>query len=93
MRRAVSGLNEARVTVKLYPNPNKGQFSIQVDGVTEPNLVHIINEAGQIIRELTITRQQNNITISGMSPGLYYIQIPDVFGRGKHFSEKVLIMK
>jgi hypothetical protein len=93
MIRAVSGLNEARVTVKLYPNPNKGQFSIQVDGVTEPNLVHIINEAGQIIRELTITRQQNNITISGMSPGLYYIQIPDVFGRGKHFSEKVLIMK
>jgi hypothetical protein len=93
MIRAVSGMNDTRVTVKIYPNPNKGQFSIQIDGSTAAQTVHIINEAGQMIKELTINSQQNNLAISNLSPGLYYIQIPDVFGRGQHFSEKVLIMK
>jgi hypothetical protein len=93
MIRAVSGLNDTRVTVKLYPNPNRGQFSIQVDGRSEAKLLYIINEAGQIIKKLKLNSQQNNITLSGLSPGLYYIQIPDIFGSGKDFSEKVLIMK
>jgi hypothetical protein len=86
-------LNDTRVTVKLYPNPNRGQFSIQVDGRSEAKMLYIINEAGQIVKKLNLDSRQNNITLSGLSPGLYYIQIPDVFGSGKDFSEKVLIMK
>jgi hypothetical protein len=91
--RAVSGMNGTQVTVKIYPNPNRGQFSIQVDGRSIASAVYILNEAGQRIRELTINSQQNNITISGLSPGLYYIQLPDVFGKGKAFLEKMVIMQ
>jgi len=93
MIRAVSGMNGTQVTVKIYPNPNRGQFSIQADGSLEANIVHIVNEAGHTIKKLAINNQQNNLTISDLTPGLYYIQIPDVFGKGKHFSEKVLILK
>jgi hypothetical protein len=94
MIRAVSGMDDTQVTVKIYPNPNRGQFSIQVDGwITGTSAVMIINQSGQLVKQLIISDQQNNITVSGMSAGLYTIQIPDVFGKGKHFSEKIMIMK
>jgi hypothetical protein len=93
MIRAVSGLNDTRVTVKIYPNPNRGQFSIQVDGSTADQTVQILNEEGQMVRKLKIDSQQNNLIICNLSAGLYYIRIPNVFGKGSHFSEKVLIIK
>ena len=35
----------------------------------------------------------NNINITGLSAGTYIIRIPDVFGQGESFAEKVVVIR
>ena len=42
-----TSLNEENINVKLFPNPNKGEFSIQIDN--DDNIASIYDLKGQII--------------------------------------------
>lgn len=88
--RAVSGSNSGLV-VSLYPNPGHGQFTLRVDGTDKPYSALITDERGQLIRRIDATGN-NNVDVTGLQPGLYVIYLPDIFGQGQSFTEKVLIV-
>ncbi len=68
---ALEEINQTSDNLFLYPNPNKGTFSI----ITKKNsVILIINELGQVIRKYTLL--ENNpfeIKVSDLNPGIYFV--------------------
>lgn len=90
--KAVKGMGETQVSVMLYPNPNYGQFTIRLDGVNRSYDAVITDMGGKTVRQLRLTNT-SSVNITGLSAGTYIIRIPDVFGEGQAFSEKVMVVK
>jgi Secretion system C-terminal sorting domain len=90
--KAVRGMGDTQVSVLLYPNPNYGQFTIRLDGVTKTYDATITDMGGKLVKQLKLGNN-NNVNITGLSAGTYIIRIPDVFGEGESFTEKVMIVK
>ncbi len=64
----VLGENES---VKIYPNPNSGEFSII--STTEINL-KLVNELGQVVKIISLNNSNNkNVSITNLSAGIYFI--------------------
>jgi hypothetical protein len=89
--KAVSGDGTSGLSVLIYPNPAHGQFTLRVDGNDKHYKAIIVDVLGQVVRQVEATGT-NNVSIGGLKPGLYFVQIPDIFGKGKSFIEKVLIV-
>lgn len=90
--KAVNGIGETSVSVLIWPNPGKGQFSIRLDGAEEVKEGMIISADGRIVQKFTISSGRD-LNISHLAAGSYTILIKDAFGREKHFSETVLVVR
>jgi hypothetical protein len=88
--RAVSG--GTNVSVLLYPNPNHGQFTIRMDGATGIHDVRIVDAKGAVIKNMQL-QGNTPLPVTGLSSGAYIIQIPDAFGPGETFAQKILVVK
>ena len=90
--KAVKGMGDASVTVLLWPNPNKGQFSIRMDGNTKRLPAYITDMNGRVVQQVSIY-ENTPVNINGLSAGTYIINIPDAFGQGEAFREKVMVVR
>lgn len=88
--KAVKG--ETSVNVLIWPNPNEGQFSIRLEGINDQREAQIININGRMVQKLTIKGSQP-VNIRNLAPGTYVLSIPDAFGKGAHFKEKVMVVR
>jgi hypothetical protein len=88
--KAVKG--ETSVNVLIWPNPNEGQFSIRLEGITDQREAQIIDINGRMVQKLTIKGSQP-ATIRNLAPGTYVLCIPEAFGTGEHFKEKVMVVR
>lgn len=88
--KAVRG--EATVSVLIWPNPNEGQFSIRMEGVNGQKEAYIIDLNGKLVQKITIKGTQQ-VNIRNLSAGTYVLSIPDAFGSGAHFKEKVMVVR
>jgi len=59
----------------LYPNPAKNVITL--NGITQPETIEIYNIAGQKILQTEVNANNNNITISKFTNGLYFLKIKD----------------
>lgn len=57
--------------VKIYPNPNNGEFYLQTEkGIS----LKLINSVGQLVRQLDLNSGNNfKISITGLTAGVYFI--------------------
>ncbi|MEP6747807.1 MAG: T9SS type A sorting domain-containing protein [Bacteroidota bacterium] len=90
--KAVNGLNGNSVSVMLWPNPNKGQFSIKIDGNTDNREILVTDLQGKNIRRINITGNQQ-IDVYGLAAGTYVITIPNAMGLNENFKEKIVVLK
>lgn len=90
--KAVSGASNAAVSLVVFPNPNNGQFKIILEGISNPVAALITDINGRMIRKLNITNDEP-AQVTNLLPGVYIVSIPDVFGIGRSFSEKVIVGK
>jgi len=90
--KAVSGSGSTGVSVLLYPNPNQGQFTIRMDGATGTHEVRIIDEKGAVVK-IMLLDGNTPLPVTGLPSGTYVIQIPDAFGPGGTFAQKILVVK
>ena len=88
--RAVKGFTDNLISVTLMPNPNNGRFKVIVHGSSGgfDGLIFDIN--GRLVQQVKIQAQQD-VNVSHLSTGTYLFTIKDVFGKGKDFTEKILI--
>jgi hypothetical protein len=89
--KAVSGSNVG-VAVMLYPNPSQGQFTIRMDGAAGPHEVRILDGKGAVVRRMLL-QGNTPLPVAGLSSGAYIVQIPDAFGAGQAFAQKILVVK
>ncbi len=73
-----NGINAENVnsTFSLYPNPASEQITVITNGSDE-NPVHlrIINMKGQVVKDVSVTNREENISVSTLEPGCYYIKM------------------
>lgn len=88
--KAVRG--ETTVNVLIWPNPNEGQFSIRLEGIDGQKEAHIIDLNGRTVQKITIKGTQQ-VNIHNLQAGTYILSIPNAFGPGAHFKEKLMIVR
>lgn len=88
--KAVKG--ETTVNVLIWPNPTEGQFSIRMEGVVGQKEAHIMDLNGKLVQKITIKGTQQ-VNIRHLQTGTYILTIPDAFGPGASFAEKVMVVR
>ncbi|WP_418123225.1 PQQ-dependent sugar dehydrogenase [Chryseobacterium sp. PTM-20240506] len=79
--------NNNLAKIRVYPNP--ASKKVFIDSIKEQKLsVEIINSEGRLMNQLKIGND-NSIDISGLSPGVYYINLKS--GELKSYSQKLII--
>lgn len=62
--------------VTLYPNPNNGQFTIQLsDAPHAPVQVDVLNALGQIVQTFSMNSGKQQVDISAFDNGVYLVRV------------------
>ena len=62
--------------IKIFPNPNNGNFIIKIDGEVSNTInVHIYNISGQKIYEDKINSKTKSIFLPNIKDGVYFIKL------------------
>lgn len=72
---ACVGINQLAIDSRqflVYPNPNKGEFSIES---TQDIDIMVFNALGQIILQQNLAEGKNKIDLNNQAKGIYFIQI------------------
>lgn len=78
-----TGINDPSgfVTMNIYPNPNNGQFTLELNAQKAGTFnVEIVNVAGQVVYQKQIEQDglyKEQVNISEKAKGMYYIRIND----------------
>lgn len=89
--KAVAGSGDGGVTVSLFPNPGHGQFVVRVSGTSQTYNVLVTDMPGNVVRRIE-GAGNTDVPVTGLSQGVYFVHIPDIFGRGRGFVQKVIIV-
>ncbi|MCG8331260.1 MAG: HYR domain-containing protein [Chitinophagales bacterium] len=77
--------------INLYPNPNQGQFTLQLDKpLKETRLLNIYNSFGQLATSRILPAEQHNVLldIQGFPQGTYWLEI-----EGEHQKHKIIVAR
>ena len=66
------GIIENNIAAKVYPNPTKGEITLEGEGI---NHVRIVNAFGQTVYSSKIEGEQVRIDLSNMAKGIYMMHI------------------
>ena len=63
--------------VKIYPNPTKGQLSVEINGLPDGDdgAIRIYSMQGELILEQQVSYSRVNLDISGQPVGTYIMRI------------------
>jgi len=73
-----TGINELQglnTGILIYPNPNTGDFMIELDPATTglDITLTLVNEIGQIVRIIKISESNHKVSITDLAKGIYFI--------------------
>ena len=66
------GIIENNIAAKVYPNPTKGEITLEGEGI---NHVRIVNAFGQTVYSSKVEGEQVHIDLSNMAKGIYMMHI------------------
>ncbi len=83
------GLNELAdaTSMTVYPNPNNGKFSLTVPSTVKLATISVMDILGREVKQQQFIN--NNIDLSGLSKGMYYLIAEDK--DGKVYSTKIIL--
>jgi len=83
--------DEVQAKLLLYPNPNKGSFTVAVSGVSGDIYVNVNSTVGQPVYSTTTTSEgsvEKLIDLSGIAKGVYFVTVTTDL---KSWTEKIVI--
>jgi len=76
-------------SIKLYPNPNNGRFTIEISNFKDGAKVFVYNMLGGLVYNSTLINMEiNNVNLPEIERGLYLIK---VVGKNELLVKKILI--
>jgi hypothetical protein len=63
--------SEAQEEMIIFPNPAKGNVYLKTNELTS---VSIYNSSGILVKQQKASPSLNNIDVSGLNPGVYYVK-------------------
>lgn len=60
------------IKVTVYPNPNFGQFKVDIKGIKAPLVLQMYDTWGQMIRTITVVKE-GEVKITDMPKGTYFL--------------------
>ncbi len=84
------GIDEFEANIiGIYPNPNNGQFTVELDEFKgEPVSIQVINNLGALVYDSRLTQSKTLIDLNNISDGIYILQIID---GEKTYKERLVI--
>ena len=79
------GIGENNIAAKVYPNPTKGEFTLEVEALSH---VRIVNAYGQTVFNTDLEGDQVRIDLSQMGKGIYMMHIE---ANGGHAVRKIVV--
>lgn len=73
--------------LKLFPNPNTGDFSLQLPDEFNSGIIEVYNITGEIVRSINVFNQ-NIVSLSNFDTGIYLIRF---IGEGKFYTCRVIV--
>ncbi|MCB0706269.1 MAG: SBBP repeat-containing protein, partial [Saprospiraceae bacterium] len=71
----VGSSNIPQSKIKLYPNPNSGQFNLEIPEVVENTRFEIVDNLGLKVYEGFLNKSISTIDLSGLPNGVYHITV------------------
>jgi Zn-dependent metalloprotease len=76
-------------TIKIYPNPNNGQFTLELTNIEMGATVRIYNMLGVNIYQSIATNQiSNKINLLGIKRGVYFVKVNE---QKEQFTRKMIV--
>ncbi len=72
----IQNINKVKEIV-VYPNPNHGEFSVELNSFTENTNLEIYNTLGALVLNMKVTRLNFEINISEMAKGIYVLKVKE----------------
>lgn len=68
------GIHEMQdqINISAYPNPNAGTFTIKTNTA---GTYRLLNELGEVVKEIYLTADSHDVTLSGVANGVYYLTL------------------
>ena len=67
--------------LSVYPNPSNGMFTFELTGIKYKTAsVKVVDMMGRAIYETTLKDQHSEISIPGIAPGIYQLQVRTELG-------------
>ena len=79
------GIGENSIAANVYPNPTKGEFTLEGEGLSH---VRIVNAYGQTVYNADLEGDQARIDLSQMGKGIYMMHIE---ANGGHAVRKIVV--
>jgi hypothetical protein len=77
------------LAIHLYPNPNHGHFTLEVEGMTTPGTLQIINTVGQQVHQQQLANGDlRQLSTPELPQGIYWLQVET---EGQILSHKLII--
>jgi hypothetical protein len=71
----VTAIDELSDNLKIYPNPSTGFVNIEMPSSAKNTGATVFNSGGQIVRTLKLQNQINNVDLSDLSKGIYFVKL------------------
>lgn len=63
------------LNIKLFPNPNNGEFTITLDKPNTKTYIEIFDNVGRLISHSMLTEAQNKINLNHLAVGIYQVRV------------------
>jgi hypothetical protein len=71
-----ANVTEAKFDVKVFPNPTKGVFNIQLQAAgKESVLIRVVDSQGKLVEMLNVNSNANIMIGRKLVPGLYFLEV------------------
>lgn len=75
---ACTSINESEInssTINVFPNPNNGEFNVNLNSISENTIIEVYNAIGQLIVKQKANRLTNSLNLKNEVNGIYTIRI------------------
>lgn len=73
----LASISQGENGVRIYPNPNHGQFTVHLNGHSQNCLLEVFNSLGQLVYRAQLLELKNNYNLSDQAKGIYTLRITE----------------